>query len=72
MRIGAPELLIILLIVLVLFGPQQLPKLSKMFGKSVKNFKEGMKEEDQEEAESVKVEAATAKKAEAVNSENKA
>ena len=41
-KLGTTELLVILVIVLVIFGPTQLPKLSKMFGKTIKNFKEGM------------------------------
>ena len=44
MRIGTPELLIILLVVVIIFGPTQIPKLTKMFGKSVKSFKDGLKE----------------------------
>lgn len=39
---GGMELWIILGIVLLLFGPTQLPKLAKMFGKSAKALKEGM------------------------------
>lgn len=50
-KFGATELIIILLIVLVLFGPKQLPKLSKMFGKSIKGFKEGMQEDADAEPE---------------------
>lgn len=46
MKIGVPELVVILLIVVVIFGPTQIPKLTKMFGKSVKNFREGMEEDD--------------------------
>lgn len=46
-KIGATELIVILLIVLVVFGPQQLPKLSKMFGETIKNFKKGMEEADE-------------------------
>lgn len=46
MRLGTLEILAILGIVLLVFGPTQLPKLTKMFGKSVKNFREGMEEED--------------------------
>lgn len=44
-------LLILLVVVLVIFGPTQLPKLAKMFGKSAKALKEGMegKLEDEEE-----------------------
>ena len=44
MRIGTQELIIILLVVVILFGPTQIPKLTKMFGKSVKSFKEGMED----------------------------
>ena len=41
-KLGTTELIVILVIVIVIFGPKQLPKLSKMFGKTIKNFKEGM------------------------------
>jgi sec-independent protein translocase protein TatA len=42
MKIGTTELLIVLLVVVIIFGPTQIPKLTKMFGKGVKNFKEGL------------------------------
>lgn len=45
MRIGTQELIIILIVVIIIFGPTQIPKLTKMFGKSVKSFKDGMDEE---------------------------
>lgn len=45
-KIGVTELLLILLIVLVIFGPKQLPKLSKTLGKTVSNFKKGMEEDE--------------------------
>ena len=45
MRISTNELLIVLLVVLIIFGPKQLPKLGKMFGKTMRNFKDGMSEE---------------------------
>jgi len=45
MKMGTLEILAILAIVLVIFGPSQLPKLTKMFGKSVKSFREGVDEE---------------------------
>ena len=45
MKIGMNELLVILAIVVIIFGPKQLPKLSKFVCKSVKNFKEGVSEE---------------------------
>ena len=42
MKFGVTELLIILAVVVILFGPSQIPKLTRMFGKSVKSFKDGM------------------------------
>ena len=51
MRIGMNELLVVLAIVVIIFGPKQLPKLSKMMGKTVKNFKEGIAEETTEDEE---------------------
>lgn len=41
---GGMEIWVILAIVLLLFGPTQLPKLAKMFGKSAKALKEGLDE----------------------------
>ncbi len=43
MNLGAPELLIILLIVMLLFGAARLPKLAKSLGQASKEFKEGIK-----------------------------
>ena len=48
MRIGTTELMVILLIVVIVFGPSQIPKLAQMFKKSSKSFKEGMEEADQQ------------------------
>ena len=52
MKLGTTELIVILIVVIIIFGPTQIPKLTKMFGKSVKNFKDGMEEteEDVEDA----------------------
>lgn len=36
------ELFAVLVVVLLLFGPKQLPKLGKMFGKTVKEVRSGM------------------------------
>jgi sec-independent protein translocase protein TatA len=41
---GVPELLVILVVVLVIFGPKNLPKLGSALGKTVKNVREGMDE----------------------------
>ena len=46
MKLGTTELIVILAIVVLIFGPTQIPKLTKMFGKSVKSFKDGMDESD--------------------------
>ena len=40
--LGVPELLIILAVVLLIFGPKNLPKLGSALGKTVKGLKEGM------------------------------
>lgn len=42
MKLGTTELLVVLAIVVLLFGPTQIPKLSKMFGKSIKSFRDGV------------------------------
>jgi sec-independent protein translocase protein TatA len=57
-----PELWIILIVVLVIFGPTQVPKLAKMFGKSAKALKDGIDgkledEDDKKPAESAKSDA---------------
>ncbi len=41
--LGAPEIILIALIVLLLFGGKKIPELMKGMGKGVKSFKEGMK-----------------------------
>ncbi len=52
MKIGTTELLVILAIVVLIFGPTQLPKLSKMFGKSVKNFRDSVSGDDEQKKDS--------------------
>ncbi len=41
MNLGAPELLIILLIILLVFGGSKLPKLARSLGQAQKEFKAG-------------------------------
>lgn len=48
MKIGINELLVILLIVVIVFGPTQIPKLTRMMGKSVKQFRAGLDEDGDE------------------------
>ena len=45
-RIGLPELLIILAIIIVIFGANRLPDLGKGIGSAIRNFKDGMKDEE--------------------------
>ena len=40
--LGMPELLIILAVALLIFGPKNLPKLGSALGRTVKNLREGM------------------------------
>ena len=47
-RIGIPELLIILLIILVLFGASRLPEIGRGIGKGIRNFKEANKDDDKD------------------------
>ena len=54
MNLGAPELLVILLVVLVIFGGSQLPKLARSLGSAQKEFKKGLHEGDDEDAASEK------------------
>lgn len=42
MRIGMPELIVILIAVVIIFGPKNLPKLGEMLGKTVKNVRDGI------------------------------
>ncbi len=49
--VGLPELLIILVILLVLFGAKRLPDLARSLGRSVKELQQGLDEGASEEAE---------------------
>lgn len=44
--LGAPELIIILIIILVIFGGSQLPKLARSLGTSAKELRKGLKGDD--------------------------
>lgn len=43
-NLGAPELLIVLLVILVLFGGAKLPKLARSMGQAQSEFKQGLKD----------------------------
>ena len=47
--LGGPEILVVLIVVLVIFGPKNLPKLGSALGKTVKNVREGMEGDDEDD-----------------------
>ena len=49
-RIGMPELLIILAIVVIIFGANRLPDLARSLGSSVKEFKKGVSETSKDDS----------------------
>ncbi|HEX7150088.1 MAG TPA: twin-arginine translocase TatA/TatE family subunit [Thermoanaerobaculia bacterium] len=44
--LGLPELLIILVIVIVIFGASKLPQLGRGLGEGISNFRDGIKGKD--------------------------
>lgn len=57
MNLGLPELLVVLVVVLLLFGSTRLPKLAKSVGLASKEFKKGVSEgADDEDAPKAKPE----------------
>lgn len=54
-KIGTTELLIVLAIVLVIFGPKALPKLGRSMGKTLGSFKKGLQEDAADDEEEVVV-----------------
>jgi len=46
--LGVQEVLLILLIVVLIFGASRIPELGKGLGEGIKNFKKGMKGEEDE------------------------
>ena len=45
-RIGLPELLIVLAIVIIIFGANRLPEIGRGIGNAIKNFKSATKDAD--------------------------
>jgi len=43
-KIGLPELLIILTIIILIFGANRLPEIGRVIGKGIRNFKDANKE----------------------------
>lgn len=49
-KIGIQELIIILIIALLIFGPKKLPQLGKAMGATIHNFRRGLKRGQKEAA----------------------
>jgi sec-independent protein translocase protein TatA len=48
-QLGVPELLIVLVIIVVIFGVGRLPEIGGAIGKSIREFKTSVKSEDEEQ-----------------------
>ena len=44
MNLGSTEILLIVLVILLLFGPSQIPKMARGFGQAVREFKKAQRE----------------------------
>ena len=53
-KIGLPELLVVLVIVLLLFGAGKIPEIAKSLGEGIKEFKKAMSGKEEENKEGVK------------------
>ena len=53
--LGVPELIIIGIIALLIFGPKKLPELGKGLGKSIRDFKDAMSEKNEPESDEKKI-----------------
>ena len=52
--LGVPELMVILVIALVIFGPSKLPQIGSGLVKAIRDFKKGVTEKDDETEKEVK------------------
>ncbi|WP_347240836.1 twin-arginine translocase TatA/TatE family subunit [Thermus sp.] len=55
MTLGMPEILVILLVALLIFGPRKLPELGRALGQSIREFKRGAQEIREELEKSLEV-----------------
>jgi sec-independent protein translocase protein TatA len=54
--IGMPELIIILIIILIIFGAGKLPEIGAGMGKAIRNFTKATSDTDKKEAEKIDTE----------------
>lgn len=50
-KIGLPEIIILVAIALLLFGPSKFASLGKSLGEGIRNFKSAVKEDDEKKEE---------------------
>ncbi len=55
--LGAPELIVILIVALVIFGPSKLPELGKSLGEAIRGFKKTMSDPEATSIEDSKTKA---------------
>ncbi|HTC95434.1 MAG TPA: twin-arginine translocase TatA/TatE family subunit [Terriglobales bacterium] len=46
-KLGLPELIVILVIALIIFGPSKIADIGKGLGEGIRNFKQGMRDGEQ-------------------------
>ena len=51
--LGTQELIIILVLVMIVFGAGKLPQVGSALGKGLRNFKQGMKDDEEEKVEQI-------------------
>lgn len=51
--LGLPEMMVILVIALVVFGPSKLPSLGKSLGEAIRGFKKGLEDEPSDEKKKI-------------------
>lgn len=57
MHMGMGEMLIVLVIAMLVFGPSKLPQLGDALGKGIRNFKQASREDDPEERQQLRAAA---------------
>ena len=53
-NIGLPEILVVLVIALIVFGPKRLPELGRSMGKGIREFKNSVTGDDKDDDEDVR------------------
>ena len=51
--LGLPEMMVVLVIALVVFGPSKLPSLGKSLGEAIRGFKKGLEDDSAEEKKKI-------------------